>query len=83
MILWPAPRRGNRWFWFWVIGTPLGLGVLAYAVLALLRPESPARPAERRWRGWVGLIGMLLVGVAVTVGLELLRDAVGPLWIPG
>jgi hypothetical protein len=38
VILGPAPRRGNRWFWFWVIGTPLGLGVLAYAVLELLPP---------------------------------------------
>ena len=35
----PVPTRGNRWFWFWLLGVTWGLGVVAYAVLELLRPR--------------------------------------------
>ena len=38
---------------------------------------------EDDFRGGWGWSGVILVGVAVTFGLGLLRDVAGPLWIPG
>jgi hypothetical protein len=39
IVFGPVPTRGTRWFWFWVTGVPWGLGVVAYAVLELVRPR--------------------------------------------
>ena len=39
VIVGPRPRRGTRWFWFWVVGGPLSLGVPIFAVAELLRPR--------------------------------------------
>lgn len=43
VIAGPRPQRGNRWFWFWVLGgLPLALGLLALAVLEFVRPPRGA-----------------------------------------
>jgi hypothetical protein len=42
----PAPTRGTRWFWFWLLGLPWGLGVVAYAVLELVRTRLEPRVAR-------------------------------------
>lgn len=74
-----APRRGRptRPFWFWVLGIPGGLGVLAYAVCVPLRnglgvpvvTEPDDRPRDWfRWRGLHGfLLAVLVNAVLVTV----------------
>jgi hypothetical protein len=52
------PTRGTRWFWFWLFGAPLGLGILAYAAVECLRPSRTVPTAEGgaqgRLRGVVG-----------------------------
>jgi len=67
LIMGPAPRRGNRWFWFWICGIPGGFGALAW--LALERPWSvragrlsadfPQRPGG--FRGFFLMIGATFV----------------------
>lgn len=44
----PAPTRGTRWFWFWTLGATWALGVVAHAVLELVRPRAalPAASVE-------------------------------------
>ena len=75
-----SPRRGNRWFWFWVALVPLGVGIAAYAVAERIHPR--AEPAARRWSGWQGfgvsvagsillaacLTGLRAAGVPVPIG---------------
>lgn len=63
------PTRGTRWFWFWLFGAPLGLGVLAYVAGECLRPKRPmpladGSPAGGRLRG--------VVGIAIQIGAKLL-----------
>jgi hypothetical protein len=40
VVMGPAPTRGTRWFWFWLLGLTWGLGVVAYAVAELVRPRA-------------------------------------------
>lgn len=56
------PTRGTRWFWWWVFGAPLGLGVLAYVVAECLLPKRTAPPAAggRREGRHIGLVGFLI-----------------------
>lgn len=89
----PLPTRGTRWFWFWMLGVTWGLGVVAYAVLELLRPRPvsvvvegagphPEPEVDRRIRGGRGfLIGLVLSAVISVAGSELSR-AVGGVWVP-
>ena len=69
IVLGPRPGRGTRWFWFWLLAAPLGLGVLAYAVVELVQPgRLHGTDAGRRRQS--GLAGLLLVVLAsVLVGL--------------
>ncbi|QKE83556.1 hypothetical protein [Arthrobacter sp. NEB 688] len=78
----PRPTRGSRWFWFWQLWVPLGLGVLAYAVLEQVRP-APALGAGQRPRrgGWLGLGVAILSGVLVAGVLTTLADATHWLWL--
>ena len=43
VIFGPRPRRGTRWFWFWLVGGPFAVGVPVFAVAELLRPRYEAR----------------------------------------
>lgn len=55
------PTRGTRWFWFWIFGAPLGLGVLAHVVAECLLPKRSSPPAEvgRRDGRLIGVVGFL------------------------
>jgi hypothetical protein len=76
VVLGPRPARGTRWFWFWVMSTPLALGVLAYAVVELVRPGHRAGSDAGRPR-YPGLAGLVLGwggGALVAAGLSALAD---------
>lgn len=88
LVAGPAPRRGTRWFWFWVGGISAGLGVLAWLVLERIRPPADERPVvhgdvERRWHGAAGFGCLLLSSILVGLFLGDLRDWLGPWIIPG
>ena len=85
VVLGARPRRGTRWFWFWVVGGPLAVGVPIFAVAELLRPrfelEGTVHPSgvAGRWSGLTGFaIGVVLslVGAGVLIALT----AVSPIW---
>ena len=85
VIVGPRPRRGNRWFWFWVVGGPLSLGVPVFAVAELLRPryelEGTVHPpgVAGRWSGLAGFaIGCVLS--IVGTGALLALSAASPIW---
>lgn len=59
IVLGPRPGRGTRWFWFWLLWAPFALGVLAYAVVELVRPGGLRRPGAGRRRR-PGLLGILI-----------------------
>jgi hypothetical protein len=85
VILGPRPRRGTRWFWFWVIGGPLSVGVPVFAVLELLRPryEPPGTVHPPGVAGrWKGLLGFAIGAVATLAGSWLLITLSGlsPIW---
>ena len=85
VILGPRPRRGTRWFWFWVVGGPLSLGVPIFAVAELLRPryelDGTVHPPGVAGR-WSGLAGFALGFVLSIVGTGALiaLNAVSPIW---
>ena len=85
VIMGPRPRRGTRWFWFWLLGGPLSVVVPVFAVAELIRPryepegtEHPTGVAGR----WSGLTGWV-VGIVLSVGggwvLSTL-SGVAPIW---
>ncbi len=85
MVLGPRPRRGTRWFWFWVLGGPLSVGVPIFAVAELLRPrhevEDTVHPAgvAGRWNGLAGFALGFLGSFAGTAAL-LALNGVSPIW---
>jgi hypothetical protein len=85
VILGPRPRRGTRWFWFWMTGGPFSIGVPVFAVAELLRPRYEAPDTVHppgvagRWSGLAGFgISILLAmgGGLVVMGLT----ALSPIW---
>ena len=89
VILGPRPRRGTRWFWFWLLGGPLSVGVAVFAVAELLRPryepEGTVHPpgVAGRWSGLVGFGAGILLSFAGSAILILLTD-MSPVWfLPG
>lgn len=76
LVLGPATRVGTKWFWFWlVVGTPLQIGAIAYAVTELVGlRRRPDRPLDRRARGLVGFAGGIVIALAVALTAELLRS---------
>ncbi|WP_265442836.1 hypothetical protein [Flexivirga meconopsidis] len=63
------PRRGNRWFWFWLSSLTLGLGVLAYAVFECIRdPKQAARPHG----GVTGLVWVFAGKLAISLAVLLI-----------
>jgi hypothetical protein len=72
IVLGPRPGRGTRWFWFWLLMAPLGLGVLAYAVVELVRPgrHRGTDAGRGRYGGLAGLLvavlGSVLIGELVS-----------------
>ena len=76
IVLGPRPGRGTRWFWFWLLWAPLALGVLAYAVVELVRPGRPRRPevGRRRHSGLLGVLVTWLGGALLAMVLSDLAD---------
>ncbi|MGG5257667.1 hypothetical protein [Phycicoccus avicenniae] len=79
ILVGPAPRRGTRWFWFWQAWVTLGVGVLAYAVLELLRPAAVG--SVTRQRGWVGFVAAVGASLVLAAALTGLADATHWLWV--
>ncbi|WKU05755.1 hypothetical protein [Micromonospora sp. HUAS LYJ1] len=84
----PAPVRGTRWFWFWLIFlTPCGLGLLAWTArerpwsrsAAAVAARSPAYPRDRGVLGFgIGVFASVLAGVV----LLFLHEVLGDWWVP-
>lgn len=85
VIFGPRPRRGTRWFWFWLVGGPLAVGVPVFAVAELLRPryEAPGTVHPPGVAGrWSGLAGFG-IGILVSIGGALILmglNALSPIW---
>lgn len=67
-LLWREPRFRTRWGWFWILGAPLGIGI----VWMLLREQwFGARPGpERRPGGWNGFFTSFLLSIVASVLLS-------------
>ena len=76
IVLGPRPGRGTRWFWFWLLWAPFALGVLAYAVVELLRPGRLSATGAGRGRhsGLAGLLLTVLGGVLLGMAASWLAD---------
>lgn len=75
----PRPVHGNRWFWFWILQAPAGLGVLAYAVYELGgrgRRRALAAPERREGGGW-GFVRLISAYVVLSVVGGLLAMLLG------
>ena len=85
VVLGPRPRRGTRWFWFWLVGGPLLVGVPVFALAELLRPryEPEGTVHERGTAGrWNGLLGFAL-GFVLSIagaGALLALGGLSPIW---
>jgi hypothetical protein len=79
------PRRGTRWFWFWVVGGPLSVGVPIFAVAELIRPRYEFPGTEHppgvagRWSGLTGFATSFVLSL-VGAGALLALNAVSPIW---
>jgi len=79
LIAGPPPVLGTRWFWFWVGTFDLGLGILVW--LAAERPwatpdpppPDPKTGKPRRYGGATGFVATILVGIAASILLAVLR----------
>lgn len=63
-LLWGQPRFRTRWGWFWLLGTPLGLGF----VWMLLREQwFGLRPApQQRIGGWSSFFTSIALAIPIT-----------------
>ncbi|RKN19943.1 hypothetical protein D7147_13580 [Micromonospora musae] len=88
LVLGPAPARGTRWFWFWVLtGVPFGLGLIWW--LGRERPWHPAEPApptavgrDPRDRWYAGLLIGIATSIAASLLLYGLRQVFGEWYVP-
>ncbi|WP_404350484.1 hypothetical protein LG324_19105 [Phycicoccus jejuensis] len=70
----PPPRWGTRWFWFWVCGAAVPLGVWAFAVLELVTRRRHHPEGLRRLGGWAGFgLGFVLSVAVPLVGAGVRR----------
>ena len=76
LVAGPATRVGTKWFWFWLlVGTPLGVGAIAYAVTELIGlRRRPDRPSASRRTGIVGFAAAIVLSLAVAAASQLLRS---------
>jgi hypothetical protein len=83
VVIGPRPTRATRWFWFWQLWFPLGLGVLAYAVLEQLHPAAATTVPRARptWNGWGGLALLVLGSMLVSAVVVALADSTHWLWV--
>ncbi|MFK5635961.1 MULTISPECIES: hypothetical protein [unclassified Ornithinimicrobium] len=78
LLLGPAPRHGTRWFWFWLLGLPGGIGVVGYALweVAGLREHRVPAPGLRS-DGVYGVVVLLLAGMLASLSTGILLVLVG------
>lgn len=67
VVLGPRPRHGSRWFWFWLLFAPLGMGAGWYAWTELVRTPEKRKPLRRS--GFDGFVTMVVLHLAVGLGL--------------
>jgi len=81
LALGPATRLGTKWFWLWLlVGTPLALGAIAYAVTELVGlRRRPDPPANKRFKGLWGFVAAILISLAVGAASHFLRSRGVPL----
>ncbi|MBB2940861.1 hypothetical protein FB565_000565 [Actinoplanes lutulentus] len=66
----PAPVRGTRWYWFWMVALiPYGIGLVFW--LFRDRPWASAEPdpAKERDRGWFGVVTAILANLVIALAL--------------
>jgi hypothetical protein len=86
LVAGPAPVRGTRWFWFWLVFlAAYGVGLLLW--LALEHPWSrsataAAEPGGRRRSGLSGFGFGILASLLTTVALLILHYLLGDWWVP-
>ncbi|MFE7872465.1 hypothetical protein ACFUYE_19225 [Micromonospora humida] len=84
----PAPVRGTRWYWFWLIFlSPYGLGLLLWTARERPWSRSAAAVAARnptypRDRGVLGFGFGILASVLLGGVLLILHDVLGDGWVP-
>ncbi|GGK74047.1 hypothetical protein [Ornithinimicrobium pekingense] len=78
----PRPVHGNRWFWFWLVQMPAGLGVLAYAVYELGGHRHARAAGGLRVGGGWGVLYLLSGYVVVSVVGGLLALLLGTTVVP-
>ena len=79
----PAPRRANRWAWFWMlyVGNAYNLGALAFLLLGARGRRGDLgrhREPDRRLNGAQGFLVAVLAAVVLSVLSALLRHYVLP-----
>jgi hypothetical protein len=85
VILGPRPRRGTRWFWFWLLGGLVSVGIAIFAVAELVRPryepEGTVHPpgVAGRWSGLAGFALGFVLSIAGALLLTALAD-LSPIW---
>lgn len=77
VLLGPALRHGNRWFWFWVSGITMGVGLLAYALVECLIARAPQHPHRPRLGGVVGFLTVIIGAPLVSMVGGLALGALG------
>lgn len=78
LLFGPRPRRGTRWFWFWVLGVTGGVGAVAYALYEIGGRRADRAPLEEdRPGGWAGFGWLLFLTMAVGILAQLTLALVG------
>ncbi|HET9519326.1 MAG TPA: hypothetical protein VFO77_16505 [Actinoplanes sp.] len=87
LVAGPAPVRGTRWYWFWLVSlAPYGLGLLFW--LARDRPWSRSATAKEiggtddRARGIAGFAIGVLAGLVGSLLVLILHWLLGDRWVP-
>ena len=80
LVAGPPPRRGTRWYWFWLGLLPYGVGMLAWLYREKWRP-----PADRvnRHTGWLGVAWAIAFGFVIGAAVVGARYLLGGSVVPG
>ncbi|GAB1691857.1 hypothetical protein [Krasilnikovia sp. M28-CT-15] len=88
LVAGPAPRRGTRWYWFWVVTfVPYGLGLLFWTTrehpwarsAAVDTAPGAERPRDSGFRGLaVGILSAIVIGLVMLA----LQQVLGDWWLP-
>ncbi|BFU44682.1 hypothetical protein [Krasilnikovia sp. MM14-A1004] len=85
LVFGPAPRRGTRWYWFWLVSfAPYGLGMLFWMFRDHPWSQSVAVPGEGRQRdsGFRGLLVGIVAAFVIGLVVLALQSVLGDRWVP-